>query len=964
MSDDFLSYFDTLDEPQEATGGTAVSTPAYDPLSMFDSFDEEVETEDGSALLGGFQKVSRSARTDAQLAFYEEFDKAEDSISGMLGAVWEQPGGAWDVFVENLPSAGVSMAAGAAGAKAGAVAGGAVGAAAAGAGAVPGAVIGGIVGFAAGMFGGNALTEVGSALEAKAAEEGIITEEEAGEAALKGTIRTTAVTGVDLLTLGVTKWVGSAPGRAAEKIITKSLTDQGVDVTSDASIKAAGRANPEIIQNAIMAAKETIERSTGQTVRTTGLQAGVETLGEGVGEAAATAAVGDEVSLKEAALESLMGAPVSAMEIRIAKETARPGKMMTAITEAKKADDLRRTQVKAAEALKKKDHAELKRVTEEMASSVTELEADETFTLESEVEEIDMDKVMLPEEAQAEIAVTELQAAPEIVVDETTAPVTREGDIEITSDEEITLDTLPKDRDAKPEVTGIEVKEEVPQAEEIEIKAVEEPKVERPTTEGIEVQEIQPDEAKVAVPVMPAPEPVEVKPVTEYKSKGQYEMAARSAVSNTPANVTSRDGSAVQLPKKSLRAAMKGAPRRKVEAITQIDRIMTQATSVESKPVKGTPGVAVKHTYESQIVQDDVTYPVMVTVEETAGGVRRFADLRVKRQLPKVEPVAPLAPDQEAIMAAPTVEEEVEVAEEIELQPLSPEEATPADIKADAARREIEETEQAVETIRLQVGDQNIELADKKLLGKDTNRFIDEVVTGIMGKKVIPLDFSTAQARFQGAVMASAQPDTIFIDAEAKEPHMKILGHELLHTMAKDAPSIYGDLAAAIGPMLDMQVLRDYTAGINAQRRELGQPPMSPGKPMEEMIADVMGEGFLQTDFWARVHESNPAVFGRVIHAVKNFLDKAVELMSFRNVRSQKALTDVKKARDLAADAMAKYAEQRKEMTQLKDINFSTEFIVEETGEKVEVELNAMTQFKELRSRMDTLSAFMRCVSG
>mgnify|MGYP006355983509 FL=1 len=169
-----------------------------------------------------------------------------DSVKAIGGAVVDQPKGAGLAVVEQLPNAAPAIAGGMAGMKAGAALGTAI---------MPGVgtTIGAIGGGLAGMFLGNTAIETGyKGIEA--AQDGAVTQDEMSRVKKEGAVKAGVITGVDALTLGLSKAVTNIPARAVESATRNALTKAGVNVADEAAVLAA-RQSPEI-SAAVRAAQE------------------------------------------------------------------------------------------------------------------------------------------------------------------------------------------------------------------------------------------------------------------------------------------------------------------------------------------------------------------------------------------------------------------------------------------------------------------------------------------------------------------------------------------------------------------------------------------------------------------------------------------------------------------------------------------------------------------------------------
>ena len=236
-----------------------------------------------------------------------------DGIKNVFGAAIDEPKGFWHEMVGQLPNTAAIMGTAAAGAAVGS--------------AVPvfGTAVGGLVGAAIGMYAGNVGIETGF-IAGEKAQDGDFTDADRSLSLEQGIKKGSTISAVDAATFGISRLVMGLPGRAVERAISKSLTDQGIDLTKDAILKAAAD-SPNAIQNAIAAGGMALEKTMTSSKR---LGRGVigyslETVGEGTGEYAGSLAAGLEASPTDAVLESIMASAMSITELRVANKLTNPG---------------------------------------------------------------------------------------------------------------------------------------------------------------------------------------------------------------------------------------------------------------------------------------------------------------------------------------------------------------------------------------------------------------------------------------------------------------------------------------------------------------------------------------------------------------------------------------------------------------------------------------------------------------
>lgn len=275
--------------------------------------------EQGAKDAQGIQKTKEQEAfsESVRLKSEEADDSVWDGIRNVTTAAWDNPTGALHEVAAQLPNSAPALA----GMWAGAKLGGALGTAVPGVGTGVGAVSGALIG----MFVGNTAIETGGIAQEKA-EDGTVTQGELADARQQGATKAGVITGVDAVTMKMGSLIMGAPGRAVEKALTAKLVEKGIDVSNPAAVKAVlgNKAllkeiapDAEAAFNAAMSMKRRVGRGAAGM--------GLESIGEGVGEYAGSSAAGLDASFTEAALESLLSIPQSAIELNVSKKLNTPG---------------------------------------------------------------------------------------------------------------------------------------------------------------------------------------------------------------------------------------------------------------------------------------------------------------------------------------------------------------------------------------------------------------------------------------------------------------------------------------------------------------------------------------------------------------------------------------------------------------------------------------------------------------
>ena len=277
-------------------------------------------------------------------------------IKNVAGATFDNPEGAFQMVVSQLPNTGVALGAGAAGAAAGSLLG----------------PVGTVAGFLTGLFTANTALELGSKAQEKA-RDGNFSEAERLEAMREGVIKGGTVTAVDAATFGASKWILGTANRAVETATVRAIENAGFDagkVTSsikvaqkealDATANLSERVSREAVEQATaramaregltdpklidairtaqtnaLAGVNTVARKAGRGSGALGLESVGEGLGEYLGELAATG----EASPTDAVMEALAGLSMSLGELGGAAKLNKAGELTRASEISRKYPD-------------------------------------------------------------------------------------------------------------------------------------------------------------------------------------------------------------------------------------------------------------------------------------------------------------------------------------------------------------------------------------------------------------------------------------------------------------------------------------------------------------------------------------------------------------------------------------------------------------------------------------------------
>jgi hypothetical protein len=159
-----------------------------------------------------------------------------------------------------------------------------------------------------------------------------------------------------------------------------------------------------------------------------------------------------------------------------------------------------------------------------------------------------------------------------------------------------------------------------------------------------------------------------------------------------------------------------------------------------------------------------------------------------------------------------------------------------------------------------------------------------------------------------GGTVLPGSPDVIYIHANTPKPYLYVLGHELTHRMELDAPHLFQKFHDAVMPLVYASPWKRYQERIQALQQSVGEDPLTYSRLESELLADFIGENFLEQDFWDQVAAREPSLFVRISRWVQSFLDKVLAMFKLRQGAGVAVMfSDLETARAAAAEAVADF---------------------------------------------------------
>jgi hypothetical protein len=178
-------------------------------------------------------------------------------------------------------------------------------------------------------------------------------------------------------------------------------------------------------------------------------------------------------------------------------------------------------------------------------------------------------------------------------------------------------------------------------------------------------------------------------------------------------------------------------------------------------------------------------------------------------------------------------------------------------------------------------------------------------IADLFGKKLVYFAVEKGSVDLiDGAVLSGS--DTIFVNVNSTQPHIRVLGHEMVHALRFSHKEIYTALTKHLTPYLDQ-------GGMNAYRAQLSKEGMKdPALILEEAIGDIVGDRFGESSFWQMMADENPSMFTQLARIVVDFLDSVMnKIRSKQTLDSKNLLTDVAAARQAIVSVLADFEQKQ-----------------------------------------------------
>lgn len=181
----------------------------------------------------------------------------------------------------------------------------------------------------------------------------------------------------------------------------------------------------------------------------------------------------------------------------------------------------------------------------------------------------------------------------------------------------------------------------------------------------------------------------------------------------------------------------------------------------------------------------------------------------------------------------------------------------------------------------------------------------------LFGHDVVFVRFPPGSTPLFNGVVSQDQNGTIFVNMDARRPHMAVVGHELLHQLRTNNAPLYQQLQQRMAAIYKSGAEGQYFDRIRSAYAMHGLPV--PKEWQEEMLADVVGDHFMDPQFWSDIGAGmKPGPFKMLVQAILRFIDRLRGLMTgARPFGTEQYLNDLEAARAAVVQAMGQFSAQQ-----------------------------------------------------
>ncbi|GAT33299.1 hypothetical protein TSACC_21712 [Terrimicrobium sacchariphilum] len=227
----------------------------------------------------------------------------------------------------------------------------------------------------------------------------------------------------------------------------------------------------------------------------------------------------------------------------------------------------------------------------------------------------------------------------------------------------------------------------------------------------------------------------------------------------------------------------------------------------------------------------------------------------------------------------------------------------------------------------------------------------------LTGKQVVFVDSNQETPTFAGA-MNKANPNTIFIHVRGNRDVHALIGHEWGHTVEQQNPELYREMQRA---------LLGYVNDPKSRAKALKSSTYTDPKVMTvELANNIIGDAFLDPQFWDYVHAAEPTLFEKLVASVRAWFKAAIEKISNSEWGTREFISDIEGMQRTLAEYFKRATENGRQselpMSPDSELSLSTPRPVNreaETQAALEAQMKSpdgrIRMFERARDRMMTL---------
>lgn len=173
-----------------------------------------------------------------------------------------------------------------------------------------------------------------------------------------------------------------------------------------------------------------------------------------------------------------------------------------------------------------------------------------------------------------------------------------------------------------------------------------------------------------------------------------------------------------------------------------------------------------------------------------------------------------------------------------------------------------------------------------------------EKIAAVFGKELYFWETKHPELKNAGGFTDPTSGNEIFINANAKDPLISIVGHELIHQLKHNHSDLYEFLENTI--RTSDSGFKEYVEAFHKSRQDDFSKVTSPEKVYEEFIGDFASDQFHRVEFWSKLAGQNRSFTQKIVDVLQAILDKIKRLFP----RAEQYVTNFKESQDALAKAM------------------------------------------------------------